>query len=239
MAWKNYIKRGIKRMKKSYPSLDLFKFIFSIVVVSIHTLPFIDFSESFSWYYNAVIGNVAVPFFFVTSGYLLFKKLDVLNKEDRYIAMKNYVWHILRMYIVWTVIWLPWKILNFITMDHLTGWDIVVYFRDVLIGHSGDALWYLPALAFAVYIVYKMDSAFNRLSILKIWLIIYCIGALISSLFEVLPFKSVVVFYHTIFENASVGFFYCGFLYGGLFVAIGAWLAKEQQPFPVKRSFSV
>lgn len=36
-------------MKKMYPSIDLFKFLFAIAVVSIHTTLFLDLSEDISW----------------------------------------------------------------------------------------------------------------------------------------------------------------------------------------------
>lgn len=106
--------------KKQYAQLDLFKFLFSIVIVSIHTRLFRDVSETFNWYYLNVFCNLAVPFFFITSGYLFFGKLKELDNKEQKHRIAKYTGHLLRMYLVWCAIWLPWKILNFYNLGHFS-----------------------------------------------------------------------------------------------------------------------
>ena len=62
--------------KTEYNSIDLFKFIMALCVVAIHTNPMANCSNVFlnRVYENTV--NCAVPFFFLSSGYLLAKRLD-------------------------------------------------------------------------------------------------------------------------------------------------------------------
>lgn len=144
-------------MAKRYNGIDLFKFIFSIVVVMIHTTPLMDVSEEVSWFFNAIIGNAAVPFFFTASGFLFFNNWRSLNAADKKRKLKKYVLHIFRMYIIWSLIFLPWKILNINTV----GWSlkaVAQYVWDFVFVTSGDALWYLPSLIFSIYIIYLRKS---------------------------------------------------------------------------------
>ena len=115
--------------KKQYCQLDLFKFLFSIVIVSIHTRLFRDVSETFNWYYLNVFCNLAVPFFFMTSGYLLFGKLKELDIKEQKDKIAKYMGHLLKMYLVWCVLWLPWKILNFYNSGHFTMLDLGGVFK--------------------------------------------------------------------------------------------------------------
>lgn len=54
--------------------LDICKFIMSIMVVMIHTSPFRTINIQLEEI-RKVLCNVAVPFFFTVSGYLLFVKM--------------------------------------------------------------------------------------------------------------------------------------------------------------------
>ena len=189
---------------KQYNQLDLFKFLSAIVVVAIHTKPFQDYSETFTWYFDAVFANMAVPFFFITSGFLLFSRLKCTEKTQQKYVVKKYIRHILHMYIVWTVIWLPWKILNFYNQGRVELNEALIYFRDILIGSSGDALWYLSALLVAVLVVYRLHTLFRS----KVLIILLCGGAyafgtICASCFQVLPFKSIILIYHTLFESEN------------------------------------
>ena len=56
-----------------YPSLDLMKFICSILVVMIHITPFGEY-EFLNFAIHNYVARIAVPYFFVTSGFLLFRK---------------------------------------------------------------------------------------------------------------------------------------------------------------------
>ena len=50
-------------------NIDIAKFIMAIIVVSIHTDPFIQFSN-FYYFYHSIIG-LPVPFFFLATGFFI------------------------------------------------------------------------------------------------------------------------------------------------------------------------
>lgn len=95
-------------IKQQYPVVDLVKYICALLVVSIHVAPLTSFFDQIqiAWYLNCGINNyvarVAVPFFFAAAGFFLFRKIDI-DKFDINVP-KNYVFKLLRLLGVWTVL---------------------------------------------------------------------------------------------------------------------------------------
>lgn len=54
----------------SFPNLDITKLLMALLVVEIHTRPFMDFDSQLINRIATGIDCVAVPFFFIASGYL-------------------------------------------------------------------------------------------------------------------------------------------------------------------------
>lgn len=133
-----------------YPSLDLMKFICSILVVMIHLTPFGEY-EFLNFVIHNYVARIAVPYFFVTSGFLLFRKTSYDNFNMNYTF--KYALRLLRMYLIWSVIYfyLNYKIIINDERGLLHG--ILVYIRDFLFVGSNGGLWYLNATIFAVILI--------------------------------------------------------------------------------------
>lgn len=58
---------------------------------------------------------------------------------------------------MWCIIWIPWKVLNFLSVG-VTVAGIIDYFRDIVLVSGGDALWYLIALIFSITVVYLLQT---------------------------------------------------------------------------------
>lgn len=73
-----------------YPYIDVMRIVASILVVTIHTAPFEMLCPPFDFVLTKIIARLAVPFFFVTSGYFLFKDgYPSLNKvKNMFIFIK-------------------------------------------------------------------------------------------------------------------------------------------------------
>ena len=92
----------MKMQRNEYKSLDLFKLIFAVLVVIIHTKPLLDISDKANWFFSNSFLNLAVPFFFITSGFLLFEKLKSISDDaDKKTAVKKYVGHLLKLYLIY------------------------------------------------------------------------------------------------------------------------------------------
>lgn len=225
----------MEKSSKNYNSIDLFKFIFAILVVMIHTTPLMDFSETASWFFNNTLCNLAVPFFFIVSGFLLFNKVKRLETQvEKQFAVKKYFVHILKMYLIWTVLWLPLKVLGWHTSGGIQSAEIIDYVIAFLLkGTTGDALWYLLALAFSVFIfsVVTKNGETRRKTMLIVSSIVYVIGVLISSYNKLFEGFVLVDWYYNFFGSVDNGLFN-----GLLFFSIGANVAYLSPKIKTKKT---
>ncbi len=216
-----------------YKSLDVFKFIFAILVVMIHTKPFMDISENVNWFISNSFLNLAVPFFFITSGFLFFEKLK-RTETDKVGAVKKYILHIFKMYVVWSIIWLPLKILGWHTEGGIDSSDILGWIKIFfLTGKTGDALWYLLALVVCsiVATVVTKNGEKRFLLLLIVSIIFYSFGVLISSWYKIFENNLVVNWYYNIFITTENGL-----LNGLLFFTVGACVSKYGAKISLKKS---
>lgn len=212
-----------KEKMVDYNNIDVFKFMFSIVVVMIHTKPIETISETISWYFSNTFCNLAVPFFFIASGFLFFNKLDG-DKEHEKQKLKRYATHLLRMYVVWCIVWFPWKLLGMMQQGGITIHNILLYIRDVLFISGGDALWYLLALVVSIVLVYFLYKQIkNPTMIVAIAAVFYIIRVLLGSWYELFGDKSIIKMYFALFKGTDNALL-CGFV----FVAIGLMVAKQE-----------
>lgn len=67
----NYLK-----MKEEFIAIDILKFFAALLVVSIHVPPFYDYNFEVSFWMKNVLSAIAVPFFFMASGYFCAEKME-------------------------------------------------------------------------------------------------------------------------------------------------------------------
>ena len=68
-------------MKRQYASIDIARYVSALLVVCIHTFPFLEISETFNTYFIHTVCRLAVPFFFTTSGFFFFRNYDSENED--------------------------------------------------------------------------------------------------------------------------------------------------------------
>lgn len=128
---------------------DILKLILALLVVAIHC-----WVESYSkGLYSVCI--LAVPCFFIMSGFLLEKHSDSITHYRRYIRK------VLQMYIVWVLVYLPFSIYEMFVSGKPYSESLYWYARNVFISgdlYQGWQLWYLLALlqvSITVYLLRK------------------------------------------------------------------------------------
>lgn len=131
-------------ISKNYTTVDLFKFIASIMVVAIHTQPYISNALADYWITSAC--RIAVPFFFVVGSYFYFSS----NKP-----IWNYIKRLWVLYLVWFVIELP-SIYErfFIGTPFFKG--MIYFIRGLLLNNTFYASWYITASWQALLITYLL-----------------------------------------------------------------------------------
>ena len=101
-------------INKNYNSFDLIKFIGCFFVVMIHAKTFYSFSEGLDFVFVNILASVAVPLFFVISGFFLFSKLEF--EENKLVnSLKNKkkigktVYRLFVLYFLWTLFYFVFK----------------------------------------------------------------------------------------------------------------------------------
>lgn len=211
--------------KKQYAAIDITKYVSALLVVCIHTYPLIDISETLNTYFLQTVCRIAVPFFFMISGFFLFRKINGTQQDNE--VLKKYLWRLLKLYLIWTVIYLPYTIYNYLQAD--TGiLGIASYLRDFILNGSYYHLWFLPALMTGTLIVYYLYKKKGIVFTLKVAFILYVIGYFLNiyaPLWESIPVVDFLFsFFTKTMTTARNGFFFAP-----MFVGIGLLLAKTKR----------
>lgn len=134
---------------KYFSSIDLVKVVMAVLVVAVHTRPELCIQNDSVQLVLSRIYGLAVPFFFVTSGFLLWNKVAVSTNEEKIARVTVWLKRILLLYVLWTLIYLPYAIYGFIHDEVGFTSALIVYFRNfLLVGENfwSWQLWYLLAL---------------------------------------------------------------------------------------------
>lgn len=194
----------LSRNAKNYNGIDLMKFLCAIMVYTVHFPPFQGDVTGIYQYINfglrQYICRLAVPFYFVSSGFFLFKKMPLYEPSKN--VIKVYCFKLLRLLGTWTLL--------------------------LVIGGT-EHLWYLGATVVAVILLsffLRLHIKFRYLYV--IGLVFYAIGLLGDSYNGLLtPLKSIPFFsllfngYSFLFRTTRNGVFI-----GFIFVLIGATFAN-------------
>lgn len=187
--------------------VDVLKFICSILVCLLHSTPLFpedifDFSEYVNLGIKQYICRLAVPFFFVSSGYFLFRKIDLQNFDSS--KIKEYCFKI----VFQTGIWF------------------------MLLRQTGTFhLWYLGATVLAVVLLSLLLKKQIRIKcIVIISSLLYIVGLLGDSYYDlVAPLRNnfiinqIFVVYEWFFGSTRNGIFM-----GFIFIFMGFIFAQKE-----------
>lgn len=170
--------------KKEFVMLDHWRVLCAFFVAAIHLSPFRDVSPLVDFLICNIIARVAVPFFFLISGFFLQSKID--SKE----ATLKYLKHIGGLYLVYTLMYLPLKITvyGYIENGKPLIYNVAMYFRDFLFLGSYTHLWYFSALILAVVLFFALLRVCkaNDKVLFFLGLFLYLAGVMGNTYFELL-----------------------------------------------------
>ena len=196
-------------------ALDIAKFIMAILVVAIHTGPF-EYCKYPIRRLFITITELAVPFFFVVSAFLLFKKADWKLRLVRY--MKR----MCRLYVVWNMVYLPISIFGFMYNGATIKTALLQFARGFfLIGQQYYSwhLWYVLALIYVamIFCLFNKTNVYVRY---YVSLVLFGIGAVISAIItdgtDVVAFSVIIRLVQQTIANGrlfmGIGYFGLGML---------------------------
>lgn len=211
--------------KEQYPFLDIVKFLLALLIVCAHYISengvgrigrFIDYASS--------LYVIVVPFFFVCSGFLLFRKLDM--QDDRMIV-KNYCKRILVMYIGWSFLYVGFQIIIWLRFG-ISHEEVLHYLLNAVTYSTYKTIWFLPATVIGVLLTFWFYSKVGLKKTFIIALVFYvvgCLGASYSFLTTKISFlNDSLSVYNYIFCSTRNGLFN-----GFPFITLGLLLSRKEK----------
>lgn len=212
----------------NYTGIDIAKFLCSILVVTIH-VPLWGYEHFENNYIGAFIARLAVPFFFITSSYFLFCKVNSGTKWGNSV-IRNYLKRILNLYIIWTFVYLPISVVQLKTiMGGINTYTIMDYIRRCLFVGSFVHLWYMVALITSISIfAVVMKTIKYDMMIYVICALLYVVGLTGQgwniNIADVCPYITFCIdVYDKIFETTRNGI-----LEAPIFIAMGYYFSKHE-----------
>lgn len=140
---------------KNYNSIDVAKLFMAVCVVAIHTDPLYGCANGFLLnLFNQVI-SWAVPFFFISTGFLIGKHVDLTNdhaaKQIKTSALK-----MLKLYLLWSVIYLPPAIVERAHSGKSVAYNLLHYAKGLILNgehYNSWILWYLLSSFYALLLM--------------------------------------------------------------------------------------
>ena len=123
-------------MKKQI-TLDKFKIICAILIIAIHTYPFLSINENLDFIFTHIFCRIGVPFFLMVTGFFVLPKA-LENRE----SLIKYTIKIIKIYVICILLYLPINIYA----GKLSGIGVTVILKEIFIKGTFKHLWYYPAL---------------------------------------------------------------------------------------------
>jgi len=207
-------------------NIDILRLLAAIMVVAIHTYPLMSINNDLDYLVTRIAFRIAVPFFFMLTGYFLLPKAFA-NK----INLKKYIIKILKLYILATIIYLP---LN-IYIGYFQNNNILSIIKDLLINGTFYHLWYFPALLTGILIIYFSHQKIGKRLTLPIVFILYFLGLFGDSYFKITQTIPLLrKFYNLIFYIFD--YTRNGIFYAPIFIYFGFLLHAKKQPISFKKN---
>ncbi|MGN0519631.1 MAG: acyltransferase family protein [Candidatus Fimenecus sp.] len=201
-------------------TVDLLKFIGSIMIFTMHISAFRDYGEaSFAW---MLLSRWAVPFFFITSAYFLFRKGE--NGNITRSDLMKYLKRIATLYFCWFLFNLPSVVYSRLYAPGITNLKTWLNFlRCACLSSTFTGSWYLASCMFSAVFIYLLSKKLRSSTVLAIALCVQTVCVFTSLYAGFLPPK--------IDELLTVLCFPLNLCGGVVYFALGKFVAEKEHIF--------
>lgn len=224
------------KTQRYYGWLDRFRLIAALLVIAIHTSPLASLSGDADFFFTRVLARVAVPFFFMVTGYFT---LNCLFSSEQAVTLcpphlpdsssrsvlKRCLSKLCILYGISVLLYLPIGIYA----GHYREISFTEVLRMLLFDGTFYHLWYFPACILGVLLVSLFSRFFGLRGATVISAFLYAVGLLGDSYFGL---ADKVPFLHTAYEGMFRVFSYTrnGLFLAPLFLMLGIWAARIAEP---------
>ena len=211
---------------KDYPCIDCLKVVMAIIVVAIHTSPQTNINNVLLKDFIPYLYNLAVPFFFTASGFLIWNKIYDSTKTEKINRLKGWIIKTFRLYIVWTAIYIPLTIYGFHIDNNSIIKSTLIFLRNIVFvgeNYMSWPLWYLLGMLVAAVLIYIMVSLNAKAKTMySIATVMALVGILLDYCNNNNILTAIVSPYFKLFLTTRNGFFQ-----GLPYIMIGISIANE------------
>ena len=200
---------------RTYKGIEIFRVVAAFLVVAIHTSPLAGYSGTADFVFTRVIARVAVPFFFMVTGYFVLSKGTGVRRFLKKTAI---------IYTASAALYLPINVYA----GHLQGWGLLDLVQQVLFEGTFYHLWYLPAALLGAWLTSLLMRRTSRGVCAAIVTALYVLGLLGDSywgLIEGVPGVSSA--YNALF--ALMGYTRNGLFFAPMFMFLGAEMRMSKR----------
>lgn len=206
--------------KRYYTGIDIFRIIAAFLVVAIHVSPLSDISATADFLFTRIICRVAVPFFFMTTGFFLFSGGEIKAEKVKRSLKKTSI-----IYLISILLYLPINIYaGFFKADDLP----LHIFHSLVFDGTMNHLWYLPAAILGIALTSLLIKKLGIKKALIIASVLYIIGLFGDSYYGLIKDIPIISdIYEAIFKvtvNTRNGPFFAP-----LFLTLGALASASKE----------
>lgn len=214
-------------MKRDYAGIDYFRFAAALLVIAIHTSPLASLSVTGDFILTRTIARIAVPFFFMTSGFFLI---------SRYAADDSRLWRFVKktalIYAAAILIYIPVNIYNgYFGTDNLLP-NII---KDIVFDGTLYHLWYLPASVIGAVIAWYSVRKYDYKAALIATSALYFIGLFGDSYYGISEkIGAAYSFYRLVFQVSD--YTRNGIFFAPVFFVLGGYISDNPKRPALRRS---
>ncbi|MDL2324879.1 acyltransferase [Ruminococcaceae bacterium OttesenSCG-928-A16] len=210
---------------RQYPALDSMRMVAAVLVITVHTQPLSSINPLADTILTGIIARLAVPFFFMCSGYFFVKGLpqNAQNgNHERFAKLLQFTKKTAGLYGLCILIYLP---LN-VYMGDFANPSLTDILRRLFLDGSVYTLWYLPAVLLGMWVVYGLYFKLGKKAGVVVAVLLYAVALGGDSYFGIVKSaKPLATLYGELLK--VLAFTRNGLFMAPLFIMLGFLLAKK------------
>lgn len=213
-------------LTKRYAALDIFRLIAAFLIIGIHTSPLLSMNETADFILTHIIARVAVPFFFMVTGYFLYVSIEKGNE----LCIKSTIKKLMGIYVFAMFLYLPLNIYGSYFKQKNLPWQIL---KDLFLDGTFYHLWYLPATIIGILLLVFLLRKFPVPHVLIITLGLYIVGLGGDSYYGIVTkFNVARTIYNYLFK--IMGYTRNGLFFAPVYLTLGAFIAYSKYKMKTK-----
>ncbi len=209
--------------EQQYGGLDGFRIVAAILVIAIHTSPLLSYSELADFTFTRILARVAVPFFFMCTGFFMLPRIGPDTRKNREVLWP-FLWKVGTLYLFSIALYIP---VNVYAGYFANGFSVLSFLKDLVFNGTLYHLWYFPGIMLGGWISCQL---YARLSAKKAFVVagmLYAIGLFGDSYYGIAQMSPVV---DSIYQSMFHLFDYTrnGIFFAPVFIVMGGVIAASR-----------